>query len=345
MPDLDLNLLVALDALLDEGSVTGAAERLHTSAPAMSRTLGRLRRVLGDPILVRAGRGLVPTPRAVELRAEVRALVSRGQALLVPHTATEPAQLNRRFTLQTGDVLLTAIGSTLVETVRAQAPAVTLRFLGEHLEGTTAMRDGVVDLEVGVIDHLDPETRTEPLTTTGLVGVARTGHPLTVGPPPTAREFANADHLAVSRHGRGPGPVDQRLADVGLSRRVVTIVPSFTAALFLLRETELVGLAPARLGGAAATALGLTTFPLPVELPEVVLSMAWHPRNDQDAGHRWLRELVRGVVTSQAGPSTAPNGSTTLPAATRPHAAGSATVAARATTPRETPHSPALSGR
>ncbi|MFC5663168.1 LysR family transcriptional regulator [Kitasatospora misakiensis] len=320
MPDLDLNLLVALDALLEEGSVTGAAERLHTSAPAMSRTLGRLRRVLGDPLLVRAGRGLVPTPRAVELRAEVRALVSRGQALLVPRAAAEPAELNRRFTLQTGDVLLTTIGATLVETVRAQAPAVTLRFLGDHLEGTSAMRDGVIDLEVGVTEHLDPETRTEPLTTTGLVGIARTGHPLTNGTPPTAEQFAAADHLAVSRHGRGPGPVDQRLADLGLSRRVVASVPSYPAALFLLRDSELVGLAPARLGTPAAEALGLSTFPLPVNLPEVVLSMAWHPRNDQDAGHRWLRELVRGVVTARAGKPALParRQAEPLPAANHP---------------------------
>ncbi|WP_405003732.1 LysR family transcriptional regulator [Kitasatospora purpeofusca] len=301
MPDLDLNLLVALDALLEEGSVTGAAERLHTSAPAMSRTLGRLRRVLGDPLLVRAGRGLVPTPRAVELRAEVRALVSRGQSLLVPRAAAEPADLNRRFTLQTGDVLLTTIGATLVETVRAQAPAVTLRFLSDHPEGASAMRDGVIDLEVGVTDHLDPETRTEPLATSGLVGIARAGHPLTVGAPPTAEEFATADHLAVSRNGRGQGPIDQRLAEVGLARRVVASVPSYPAALFLLRDSDLVGLAPARLGTRAAEALGLTTFPLPVPMPEVVLTMAWHPRNDQDAGHRWLRELVRGVVTARAG--------------------------------------------
>ncbi|MEV6976373.1 LysR family transcriptional regulator [Kitasatospora sp. NPDC093806] len=337
MPDLDLNLLVALDALLEESSVTAAAERLHTSPPAMSRTLGRLRRVLGDPLLVRAGRGLVPTPRAVELRAEVRALVSRGQALLVPQAAAEPSELNRRFTLQTGDVLLTAIGADLVEAVRAQAPAVTLRFLGEHLEGSSAMRDGVIDLEVGVTDHLDPETRTEPLAGTGLVGIARAGHPLTVGAPPTVQEFAAADHLAVSRHGRGPGPVDQRLAELGLARRVVATVPSFTTALFLLRDTDLVALAPARLRSPAAAAFGLRTFPLPVELPEVVLSMAWHPRNDQDAGHRWLRELVRGVVTAHTGPDARldgiPSVATLFPLP--PTAATTATA----------PNPPALTGR
>ncbi|MFF7455833.1 LysR family transcriptional regulator [Kitasatospora sp. NPDC008115] len=315
MPDLDLNLLVALDALLEEGSVTGAAERLHTSAPAMSRTLGRLRRVLGDPLLVRAGRGLVPTPRAVELRSEVRSLVSRGQALLIPPSAAEPAELNRRFTLQTGDILLTTIGATLLAAVRTQAPSVTLRFLGDDLEGTSAMRDGLIDLEVGVTDHLDPETRTEPLTTTRLVGIARTGHPLGDGTPPTAEEFAAADHLTVSRHGRGPGQVDQRLAQLGLSRRVVASVPSYPAALFLLRDTDLVGLAPARLGNPAAEALGLTTFPLPLDLPDVVLSMAWHPRNDQDAGHRWLRDMVRGAVTSHADPTR------TLPARPLPRPA------------------------
>lgn len=128
---LDLNLLVALDALLEEGSVTGAAARLHVSAPAMSRTLGRIRTVLRDPVLVRAGRELVPTPRAVELRPRVRALVHQAHALLVPEPVTDPARLTREFTVQAGEMLLPGLAPRLVRAVVDQAPGVTLRFMPE----------------------------------------------------------------------------------------------------------------------------------------------------------------------------------------------------------------------
>ncbi|MGW4897917.1 LysR family transcriptional regulator [Kitasatospora sp. NPDC004240] len=323
MPDLDLNLLVALDALLEEGSVTGAAHRLHTSAPAMSRTLARLRRVLGDPLLVRAGRGLVPTPRAIELRTEVRALVARGQALLVPVGAPRPDALERRFTLQVGDVLLTVVGAALIAAVRERAPGVTLSFLPEHLEGTAAMRDGTVDLEVGVVDHTDPETRTQRLTTTRVVGVTRAGHPLAGGRPsagghppadghpdgqghpvhrPSVEEYAAAGHLVVTRHGRAHGPVDHALAELGLTRRVVATVPGFATALLLIRETDLVGLAPAGFGEGTARALGLALFEIPLDLPAVDIGMAWHPRNDADPAHRWLRAVVHEVVAGHARP-------------------------------------------
>ncbi|WP_280391997.1 LysR family transcriptional regulator, partial [Nocardia brasiliensis] len=158
MEALDMNLLVALDALLETNSVTRAAERLHTSPPAMSRTLARLRRVLGDPLLVRAGRTLVPTPRALELRYEVATLVAQGRALLTTQAAIDPSGLKRSFAIQAEDAVLADLTAPLLTAVRAQAPGVTLRFLPETREGTAALRDGRVDIEVGVIEHADPAT-------------------------------------------------------------------------------------------------------------------------------------------------------------------------------------------
>src|ERR1700754_4909048 len=122
---LDLNLLVALDALLDEGSVGGAALRLHTSAPAMSRTLGRLRRILDDPILVRAGRVMVPTPRAMSMRGGGHDLVEQGRRLMSPVELPDPATLRRTFSVQIGDLLSSTIGSRLVARIRGEAPGVT----------------------------------------------------------------------------------------------------------------------------------------------------------------------------------------------------------------------------
>ncbi|WP_208827917.1 LysR family transcriptional regulator [Streptomyces ficellus] len=286
---LDLNLLVALDALLEEESVTGAAARLHVSAPAMSRTLGRIRAALGDPVLVRAGRHLVPTPRAVELRPHVRTVVASARDLLAPRPPADPAALRREFAVQASDLVLAHLGARLITAVARQAPGVTLRFLPESLEGTPALRDGRLDLELGVIGHADPETRTEALGVTGLVGAVRPGHPLAARTRVTARAFAAAEHVGVSRQGRVHGPVDDALAALGLRRRVVAVVPGWSAALLLCREADLVGLAPP----GVAEALGLRTFEVPLDLPPLPLGMAWHPRNDADPAHRWLRDRVR----------------------------------------------------
>ncbi|MFJ6793523.1 LysR family transcriptional regulator [Streptomyces sp. NPDC091268] len=290
---LDLNLLVALDALLEEESVTGAAARLHVSAPAMSRTLGRIRRALGDPVLVRAGRRLVPTPRAVALRPRVHTLVHQAHDLLTPEPVTDPRLLARDFIVQASDLVLAELAPRLVAAVAGQAPGVTLRFMPESLEGTPALREGRVDLEIGVIGRPDPETRTESLGRTRLLAAVRAAHPLAGRKTVTAKAFAAADHVGVSRQGRVRGPIDDRLAELGLHRRVVAVVPSWHAALLLCRETDLVCLAPADGTRYHRDVLGLRTFEVPLELPSLAFDMAWHPRNDGDPAHIWLRDRVR----------------------------------------------------
>ncbi|WP_086006433.1 LysR family transcriptional regulator [Nocardia araoensis] len=305
MEALDMNLLVALDALLDTNSVTLAAERLHTSPPAMSRTLARLRDVLGDPLLVRAGRNLVPTPRALELRYEVSTLVEQGRALLTPRDDLDPAALRRTFAVQAGDMVLTELAGPLLSAVRAQAPGVTLRFLPDILEGTAALRDGRVDLEVGVIDHTDPETTVRRVITDRLIGVAAADHPL-VTDRVTVAAYAAAPHLSISRTGRSHGPIDDRLALHGRTRRVVATVPTLTSALFAVRGSDLVCSAPALLSAATLPAIGLSAFEIPLPLPEVAIGMAWHPRNTADGGHRWLRDLVQQILLRSSAAARPP---------------------------------------
>ncbi|WP_378743036.1 LysR family transcriptional regulator [Nocardia brasiliensis] len=296
---MDMNLLVALDALLATNSVTRAAERLHTSPPAMSRTLARLRQVLGDPLLVRAGRSLVPTPRALELRYEVGALVEQGRALLTPRAAIDPTALKRNFAVQVGDLVLTELAAPLLAAVRAQAPGVTLRFLPDTLEGTAALRDGRVDIEVGVIDHADPETTVRRVLGDRVIGIAAADHPLVTERVTVAR-FAAAAHLSISRNGHPRGPIDDRLALHGRTRRVVATVPNLTAALFAVHGSDLICPAPALLSRSALPALGLCAFEIPLPLPEVAIGMAWHPRNTADSGHRWLRELIAATLSRSA---------------------------------------------
>lgn len=291
-----MNLLVALDALLESNSVTRAAQQLQTSAPAMSRTLARLRRVLGDPLLVRAGRQLVPTPYALELRREVRALVEQGRALLTPRAALDPGTLKRDFAVQAGDMALLDLAAPLLSAVRAQAPGVGVRFLPDTPEGSAALRDGRVDIEVGVIEHTDPETVVQKVFTDRVVGVAAARHPLTTGRA-TVAAYAAAPHLSISRRGRTHGPIDDRLALHGRTRRVVATVPTLAAALFTVRAGELVCPAPAALTATALPALDLRAFEIPLPLPEITIGMAWHPRNTADTGHRWLRDLIRDILT------------------------------------------------
>ncbi|MFF4472130.1 LysR family transcriptional regulator [Streptomyces sp. NPDC001599] len=305
-PAIDANLAVALDALLAEQSVTRAAARMRTSPAAMSRTLGRLRRILQDPLLVRAGQTMVPTPRALALRDEAATVVHRLGALLSPATGVDPAALRGTLSLQAADLVGAALAAGLLTLAGQEAPGISLRFRAEELEAGPALRDGRVDLEVGAIDHVDPETRVEELVTLRMTAAVRPGHPLTEGPL-TAARFAAAEHVAVSRRGRFDGPVDAALAEHGLSRRVAVVLPGHLAALSLAARTDVVALVPAAPDGDSspgplteqASVLGLRLLDIPLPLPPVTIGMAWHPRHTSDGAHHWLRTAVRRVLGAE----------------------------------------------
>ncbi|MFE1763256.1 LysR family transcriptional regulator [Streptomyces angustmyceticus] len=300
---MDLNLLRALDALLQENSVTRAAERLGTSPAAVSRTLARLRRAVGNPLLVRAGQGMVPTPRALELREEVGVLLRGCDNVLRPGAGFDAARLQRTFTVQAADLLLVGLAGTLTEQIHREAPQVDVVFLPEALEGGPALRQGWVDIELGVLGDLDPEIRTRPLTRMTMVGVARSDHPLFDGRI-DARRFAAADHIGVSRLGKRLGPIDSALAERGLRRRVAVVVPSHTSAMLLARNTDLVALTLADWLPDTLAALGLRAFPVPLDLDPLDLGMAWHPRNSADPGHRWFRDRLAAAVLDPSGTGT-----------------------------------------
>ncbi|NUR57301.1 MAG: LysR family transcriptional regulator [Catenulispora sp.] len=294
---MDLNLLRVLDVLLQEGSVTRAADQLGTSPAAVSRQLGRLRRAVGDPLLVRAGQHLVPTPRAEQLRDQVSALLAAADDVLRPGAGFDPAAQHRTFRLQASELLSAALAPKLLAGIAAEAEAVNVVFSPEALEGGPALRQGWVDVEVGVLGNLDPEILTRPLITTGLVGVARAGHPL-FAKRLDVRRFAAFGHIGISRTGRIRGPIDTLLQARGLARRVPVVVPSHTAALLLARDSDLIGLWPDGWLPQAVAALGLRTFPIPLPLDAVEFGMAWHPRTDTDPGHRWFRNQVAAALST-----------------------------------------------
>ncbi|MFZ5789504.1 MAG: LysR family transcriptional regulator [Pseudomonadota bacterium] len=307
MPRPDLNLLVTLDVLLAEGSVARAARRLRLSPSAMSRALARLRETTGDPLLVRAGRGLVPTPRALELRERVGPLVLDAEAVLCPAEKLDLKKLARTFTLRTGDGFVENFGPALVARIRAEASGVHLRFVQKPDRDDAPLRDGTVDLETGVVREITgPEFRTQSLFQDRFVGVVRKGHPLIRAKIAPAR-YAGAQHVDVSRHvarqGLDTGPIDRALASVGLEREIAIVVGGFSSALALARTSDLIATVPERHTGNLRA--GMFSFALPIPTPEITVSMLWHPRLDADPAHRWLRGCVRDACAEQrAGSST-----------------------------------------
>lgn len=292
----DLNLLVTLDVLIAEVSVARAARRLRLSPSAMSRALARLRETMGDPLLVRAGRGLVLTPRALALREQIGQLVQDAEAVLRPAEALDLKKIARSFTLRTSEGFVETFGPKLLEEIAEQAPGMRLRFVQKTDKESTSLRDGSVDLETGVIgETTSPEIRVQALFRDHFIGVVRTGHALSRKKITLAR-YAQGQHVAVSRRGFDKGPVDHALQALGLERDVATVVGGFATAMALARSSDLIATVPER--HTAGLRGGMYSFPLPFDGPNLTVSMFWHPRMDGDLAHRWLRERLRAVCAS-----------------------------------------------
>lgn len=293
----DLNLLFTLDVLLAEGSVARAARRLRLSPSAMSRALARLREATGDPLLVRAGRGMVASPRALELRDSISQLVQDAEAALRPAGKPDLGQLDRTFTLRVSEGFVENFGARLLSRLAAEAPKVRLHFLHKLDKHSGPLRDGSVDLETGVVDKaIGPEVRAQALFRDRYIGVVRAGHPLTEGDMTPAR-FAAAMHVHVSRRDNDKSPVDEALADMGLERQIATIVGGFSAAFALVRASDFVVCVHERHTGVLYS--GMHSFALPLPIAPFTVSMLWHPRLEGDPAHKWLRGCVRGVCAEQ----------------------------------------------
>lgn len=300
----DLNLLITLDVLLAEGSVAAAAKRLRLSPSAMSRALARLRETTGDPLLVRAGRGLVPTTRAVALREQVSRLVQEANAVLRPVQSLDMAQVARTFTLRTSEEFVENFGPALLARIAQDAPGVRLRFINKIDKDSTLLREGSVDLETGVVDPTaSPEVLTQALFRDRLVGVVRSGHPLSRGDVSVER-YAAGQHVYVSRRGQDRGQIDDALEALGLTRQINTVVAGFATAIALARDTDLIASVPERY--TVHQRQGLHSFALPLALPTFTVSMLWHPRLDADLAHRWLRGCLREVCGLQQVQSPLP---------------------------------------
>ncbi|WP_405164142.1 LysR family transcriptional regulator [Nocardia sp. NBC_01499] len=297
MPEqLDLNLLRVFDALLQDGSVTAAAERLHLSIPATSRALGRLRRAMHDPILVRAGRGMAPTPFALRTAPRVRSLLDEASALISADREVSIAELERTFTIRINDGVAATLAAAAVDATAAVAPGVTLRFVTEGSESIEALRDGSVDLDISAGDVASPDIQSAVLYHELLVGIVRADSPLGQHRRPTLAQLCQYPHVSASRRGRARGPLDEVLDAAGLHRRVAAVVPTAAVSMLLVASTNYVGLAPQRFAEQYGQALGLRWFPI-ADLPALEVRLLWHARLDADPAQRWLRDTIRNALS------------------------------------------------
>ncbi|AZC20255.1 LysR family transcriptional regulator [Pseudomonas sp. CMR5c] len=294
----DLNLLLTFDAMLREGSVTGAAERMSLSIPAMSRRLANLRETMGDPLFVLAGRRLVPTPLALELAPQVHDLLEDARNVLGNKQQLNLGTIKRVFTLRAEDGFTGAWALRLSQRVAEQAPHVTLRFMSQGNEDVAALRDGLSDLDIGIAGPLGPEVYKQRLYIDSFVGVVNNQHPLARLAHVSAQDLVSYPHLSVSRRGRTRGPLDLELEKIGLQRKVPLVVPGFQAAMQLASTSELVAVIPRRFVEWSLPLLPLSIFTLPVVTPSGEFSQAWHPRVNNDQVHRWLRQQVQECSSS-----------------------------------------------
>ncbi|WP_395490980.1 LysR family transcriptional regulator [Cedecea davisae] len=301
MSEPDLNLLLALDTFLAEGSVAGAARRLGLSASAMSRTLSRLRTATGDPLLVRAGRNMVLTPYAEAIRERARNATLEARSLLSPsRTELDLTTLDSVFTLRANDGFVEAFGPALIAAAEREAPGVRLCFMPKPEKGSRHLREGLVDLEIGVLGEMGPEIRLQTLFRDSFVAVVRAGHPLVQSENITPEQYIAWGHVVTSRRGGIPhGPVDVELAELGLKRNIAAVVPSFPASLRVAQASDLIALVPASFV-VSQPAGQLYAFALPVATRQITVSQMWHPRSEADLAHRWLRQLVLSVCREHA---------------------------------------------
>ena len=297
MSDIDLNLLRVFDALMDAGSVSAAADRLHLSVPATSRALGRLRRAMDDPILVRAGRGLVPTPFALRSAPRVRALLDGADQLLSESAGGDPATWRRTFVIRINDGLTPVLAPRLITQVTQVARGVAFRFVSQSSKDPDSLRDGSIDLDIGVADSPAPDLHVQNLLVDHFVAVVASDSRLGRVRRLTVDHLSDYPHISASRRGLDRGPLDDALAAIGRTRRVVATVPTYAVATLLALEPDVIALVPRVLArhlvdrGAA-----VRWHEVPLELPDVRIDLRWHRRLDHDHPTQWLRDHTSAAL-------------------------------------------------
>ncbi|MCE8035518.1 MULTISPECIES: LysR family transcriptional regulator [Halomonadaceae] len=296
MGEVDLNLLKLFDALLKEGSVTGAGARLGLSQPAASRSLGRLRRLLNDRILVRTPNGWELTPRALALSASVTKLLDDARAIVAP-SEFHPGTASGRFTVATADHLALLLMPELVAKLSSLAPGIDLVMPAPAGDNVDLIAQGSADLAVGSFEGLPARFYSRRLYDEDFVCVVRQGHPI-LDEQLTLDNFVLLSHLSVIITGQGRSAVDEALAQHGLTRRIAVRTPHFLVAPMIVAESDLILSIPRKLAHRISRLAPIEILEAPIKIQPFAPSIIWHERKHYDPAHIWLRnqiiEIVRG---------------------------------------------------
>ncbi len=312
---VDLNLLVALDALLSEHSVTRAGKRIGLSQPAMSYALSRLRQLLDDPLLVRGRDGMHPTPRAKALAPQVRRILDDIRATMLSGRGFDPATDSGSFVIATNDYCGHVLVPALMQAVAANAPAVQVRIRRPGSEfPMSALEQGEFDLVLGTYPQTPASLEARPLVEDGFVCVLRRDHPLldtnqrprqedNGRPQLTLDEYASMDHVLISSPSEARGVVDYELEKHGRQRRVAVYVPDFLVAPAIVARTDYVLTLAERIAASMAASHGLHLLAPPLPLPTFTVSMVWHQRTAADPACQWLRDTLISVASGLPHPA------------------------------------------
>ncbi|MHC0061365.1 LysR family transcriptional regulator [Nostoc sp. UIC 10890] len=293
---IDLNLLVAFEALFEERSVTAAATRLYLGQPAMSAALGRLRILFQDELFIRIGRQMQPTAKALEVAQGIKAALQQIRQTLETSQIFDSTTSRSTFTIGSSDYTSYVVMPKLLEVCRRIAPSINFRligfakdFVGELLERRE------IDLALGVFQDPPRQTMQIPLFPEHFVGICRLGHPILSEPTITPEIFANFLHVLFTLRQDEVGEIDKALAQCNLQRRVVLTTPHLLVLPAIISSTDLVAAVPSRLVTPLAYQGALETFELPVQTQPWMISMLWSKLTQQDQANCWLRQMLISV--------------------------------------------------
>lgn len=296
---LDLNLLVAFEALIAASSVSRAAEKLNVTQPAVSHSLKRLRQLFGDELLVRGPRGMQPTARAVALLPAVQAVLADVHSILSTTADFDPAVTSRMFRVSMSDAMSVEALPLIMRRMRHEAPNIDLTIsTGGPREACQRIADDEIDLAIGVYPNVPADLLTRELYRDTLICVADKRHPLLKRGRMDFAAYLKAPHATVGANSDTGIQLDEILRAMGVQRRIAAAVPHYLTIPALILGTDLVAHTRARLLSVFRTSSDLAVFPVPVPIavPELEFIQIWHRRYDGDPGHRWLRDLVLDAV-------------------------------------------------
>jgi DNA-binding transcriptional LysR family regulator len=294
---IDLNLLVAFEALLEQRSVTKAAEQLQIGQPAMSAALSRLRVLFKDELFVRLGRQMQPTLKAQAIAPGLLAALQQIRQTITASQTFEPASSERTFAIGSSDYTSFVLVPQLLELRQKAAPSINFRMIGFEKDSVgDLLEQGKIDVAVGVFPDPPRKTKWEPIFEERFVGIARQGHPALQQGMMGLEAFAQLSHALTTLRRDATGALDKALREKDLERQVAFTTPHMLVLPFAIASSDLIAAVPQRIALRLATVCDLTVFELPIETKPWMVSMLWSTLSDQDEANRWLRDAIKGIA-------------------------------------------------